>query len=81
MRVPRQVGRPRTRPTLVLADRAYSSRSIREHLRRRGTQAVIPQPADQVANRKRKGRSGGRPPRLTARPISDATPLSVASTA
>ncbi|ROR38168.1 DDE family transposase [Kitasatospora cineracea] len=47
---------------MVLADRAYSSRAIRQHLRRRGIRAVILQPADQVANRKRKGRNGGRPP-------------------
>lgn len=32
----------------VLADRAYSSRAIRAHLRRRGIRAVIPQPSDQV---------------------------------
>lgn len=25
---------------------------------------MIPQPADQIANRKRKGRGGGRPPRF-----------------
>ncbi|MFD9323386.1 IS5 family transposase [Streptomyces sp. NPDC060053] len=62
LRVPRPVGRPRTRPPVVLADRAYSSRAIREHLRRRNIRAVIPQPADQIANRKRKGRLGGRPP-------------------
>lgn len=31
LRVPREVGRPRTRPVRVLADRAYSSRAIREH--------------------------------------------------
>lgn len=47
---------------MVLADKAYSSRAIRHHLRRRGIQAVIPQPADQAANRKRLGRRGGRPP-------------------
>ncbi|WP_435864134.1 hypothetical protein [Streptomyces mirabilis] len=29
-----------------------------------GVRAVIPQPADQIANRKRKGRGGGRPPRF-----------------
>ncbi|MFC9114546.1 transposase [Streptomyces sp. NPDC057092] len=40
-------GRPRTRPDRVLADRAYSSRAIRSHLRRRGIRAVIPQPSDQ----------------------------------
>lgn len=62
LRVPRTVGRPRTRLLVVLADRAYSSRAIREHLRKRGIRAVIPQPADQVANRRRKGRLGGRPP-------------------
>ncbi len=42
--------------------RAYSSRAIREHLRKRGTRAVIPQPDDQIANRKRLGRKGSRPP-------------------
>lgn len=47
---------------MVLADKAYSSRAIREQLRRRGVRAVIPQPADQAANRKRRGRRGGRPP-------------------
>ncbi|NJP46843.1 transposase [Streptomyces sp. PRB2-1] len=36
LRVPRPRGRPRTRPDVVLADKAYSSRAIREHLRRRG---------------------------------------------
>ncbi|MFI8883762.1 IS5 family transposase [Streptomyces sp. NPDC053813] len=63
IRVPRSgLGRPRTRPTVVLADRAYSSRAIRGYLRRRGIRAVIPQPADQVGHRLRRGRSGGRPP-------------------
>lgn len=41
IRVPRGgPGRPRTRPLAVLADRAYSSRAIRSHLRRRGIRAV-----------------------------------------
>lgn len=62
LRVPRLVGRPRIRPVAVLADRAYSSRAIRQHLRRRGIRGVIPQPADQIAHLKRKGRNGGRPP-------------------
>ncbi|MFF6787516.1 IS5 family transposase [Streptomyces filamentosus] len=62
LRVPRPVGRPRTTPETVLADKAHSSRAIRTHLRRRGIRAVIPQPADQAANRKRRGRFGGRPP-------------------
>lgn len=55
-------GRPRTRPGRVLADKAYSSKAIRTHLRRRGIKAVIPEPADQIKNRARKGRRGGRPP-------------------
>ncbi|MFJ6836170.1 IS5 family transposase [Streptomyces sp. NPDC091209] len=62
LRVPRTIGRPRTRALVVLADRTYSSRAVREHLRRRSIRAVIPQPADQIANRKRRGRRGGRPP-------------------
>ncbi len=62
LRVPRWTGRPRTTPVVVLADKAYSSRAIRAHLRRRGVRAVIPQPADQAANRKRHGSHGGRPP-------------------
>ncbi|MFE2597801.1 IS5 family transposase [Streptomyces sp. NPDC059396] len=62
LRTPRAVGRPRTRPLVALADRAYSSRAIREHLRGRGIRAVIPERADQVANCRHKGRRGGRPP-------------------
>ncbi len=62
IRVARPQGRPRTRPVVVLADKAYSSRAIREHLRRRRIRAVIPQPADQIANRRRLGRKGGRQP-------------------
>ncbi|WP_443069125.1 IS5 family transposase [Streptomyces sp. NBC_01278] len=60
IRVKRPKGRPRTRPVAVLADKAYSSRAIREHLRKRKIRAVIPQPADQIANRKRLG--SNRPP-------------------
>ncbi|MFF6953006.1 IS5 family transposase [Streptomyces iakyrus] len=67
IRVPRTgPGRPRTRPEVVLADRAYSSRAIRKHLRRRGIRAVIPQPSDQVGRRLRRGRTGGRPPAFDA---------------
>ncbi|MEV8532161.1 transposase, partial [Streptomyces sp. NPDC051211] len=42
------------------------SRAIRSHLRRRGIRAVIPQPSDQVGNRLRRGRRGGRPPGIDA---------------
>ncbi|WP_432215637.1 transposase [Streptomyces seoulensis] len=69
IRVPRPLGRPRTTPDVVLADKAYSSRAIRTHLRRRGIRAVIPQPADQAAQATRQQRrttSGLRPCRLQA---------------
>jgi transposase len=46
----------------VLADKAYSSRSNRSYLRRRGIAATIPEPADQIRNRLRRGSAGGRPP-------------------
>jgi transposase len=59
-------GRPRTRPGRVLADKAYSSRAIRSHLRGRGIRATIPEPADQVRNRARRGSKGGRPPAFDA---------------
>lgn len=62
LRVPRRRGRPRTRPVAGLAGKAYSSRAIREHLRRRGIRAVIPVPADQRGHRLRRGSRGGRPP-------------------
>jgi transposase len=55
------VGRPHTRPAAVAADKAYSSKAIRAYLRKRGIKAVIPQKADQAANRRRKGSRGGRP--------------------
>ncbi|MGW3397875.1 IS5 family transposase [Streptomyces hydrogenans] len=67
IRVPRSgPGRPRTRPEAVPADRAYSSRAIRNHLRRRGIRAAIPQPSDQVGHRLRRDRAGGRPPAFNA---------------
>jgi transposase len=65
IRVPRLgAGRPRTRPDRVLADKAYSSKSNRAYLRRRGIAATIPVKADQAANRRKKGPAGGRPPRF-----------------
>jgi transposase len=57
-------GRARTRPDRVLADKGYPSRANRTYLRKRGIQTVIPDRADQRANRKAKGRRGGRPPAL-----------------
>jgi transposase len=58
----RGTGRPRTRPGRLLADKAYSSKATRSCLRRRHITAVIPEPADQIANRRRRGQRGGRPP-------------------
>lgn len=54
-------GRPRTRPEALRADKAYSSRAHRHHLRARGIRAVIPEPADQAGHRTRRGSRGGRP--------------------
>ncbi|WP_428963056.1 IS5 family transposase [Micromonospora fluostatini] len=63
IRVPRLgVGRPRTRPDRVLADKAYTSKANRAYLRRRGIAATIPSKADQDAHRRAKGSKGGRPP-------------------
>lgn len=59
-------GRPRRRPKRVLADKAYSSRANRKYLSSRGIKATISQPRDQVANRRRRGSAGGRPPAFDA---------------
>lgn len=61
LRVGRPIGRPRTRPNRLRGDKAYSSRAIRQHLRSRGVEAVIPEPHDQQGHRKRRGSRGGRP--------------------
>ncbi|EFK97997.1 transposase (IS4 family) [Streptomyces sp. SPB78] len=63
IRVPRVgPGRPRTRPAHVLGDKGYSSRAIRAWLRHRGISHTIPERADQIRNRLRRGSRGGRPP-------------------
>ncbi|MGW5330622.1 IS5 family transposase [Streptomyces sp. NPDC004014] len=62
LRVPRRRGRPGTRPDVVVADKAYSSRAIRTHLSKRGIRAVLPVPADPGGQRLRRGSRGGRPP-------------------
>lgn len=61
IRIAGRAGRPRTRPAAVAADKAYSSKANRAHLRRRRITAVIPEKTDQQANRKKKGSAGGRP--------------------
>ncbi len=63
IRVPRTgPGRARVRPLRVRGDTAYSSSANRADLRKRGIRCAIPEPADQVAHRKRRGKAGGRPP-------------------
>lgn len=61
LRVRLPVGRPRTRPDAVAGDKAYSSRRNRAYLGRHNIKVVIPEKKDQAANRKKKGRWGGRP--------------------
>ncbi|PJN36693.1 hypothetical protein CG747_32770 [Streptomyces sp. CB02959] len=55
-------GRPRTRPTHVSADQAYSSRMSRGYLRRRRIPHTIPEKRDQAGHRLRRGSAGSRPP-------------------
>ncbi|WTX20367.1 IS5 family transposase [Streptomyces sp. NBC_00656] len=55
-------GRPRSRPGRVRGDKAFSSRANRALLRRRGIACTIPEPADQIRNRKLRGSAGGSPP-------------------
>ena len=57
-------GPPRTRPDRVLADKAYSTRKIRDALRCRGIKTTIPEPSNQVAGRAGRGSKGGRPPKF-----------------
>lgn len=65
LKVPRAGGgRARTTPDRAMADKAYSSKANRALLRERGIQTVIPERSDQIANRKRLGTKGGRPPGL-----------------
>jgi len=62
VRIPRPQsvpGRPRKRPTHLLADRAYSFEGCRILLRRRGISHTIPERKDQ--KERRAGRPGRRP--------------------
>jgi transposase len=62
LRIPRVgPGRPRTTPEALRADKAYSARGHRAHLRSRGITAVVPEPSDQIRHRQNKGSRGGRP--------------------
>ena len=55
-------GRPRKRPTHLVADRGYSYRTCRRLLRQRQIAHTIPERSDQQAARARRGPRGGRPP-------------------
>jgi transposase len=55
-------GRPRKRPDMLIADKAYAHDSTRAALRRRGIRHTIPERSDQIARRGAKASSGGRPP-------------------
>ncbi|WP_445279908.1 transposase [Streptomyces sp. DSM 118148] len=46
------------------ADKAYGSRANRAYLRKRGIRCTIPEKRDQIANRKKRGSHGGRPPKF-----------------
>lgn len=54
-------GPDRTRPDAAAGDKAYSSHANRTHPRRRRITAVILEKTDQIANRRKEGRRGGRP--------------------
>ena len=55
-------GRARTRPDVVIADKAYSTGVIRRELRGRGIKAVIPVKDNHIAVLKRRDSKGKRPP-------------------
>lgn len=64
LKVPRPVGRPRTRPDELRADKAYSSKEVRDYLRARSIKTTIPEPENRITDRQRKGQRGGRPPKF-----------------
>lgn len=63
IQVPRiGAGRPRSTPSSVSADKAYSNQAIGQCLRRRKIRHSIPGKRDQAAIRRTRGHAGGRPP-------------------
>ena len=58
--------RPRIRPSALLADKAYGSRANRARLRAAKVATVIPEKSNSDAARKKRGRTGGRPPTFNA---------------
>ena len=55
------------RPGHLLADKAYSHPSTRDHLRRLRIRHTIPERSDQLRRRTNKGSAGGRPPSFDPR--------------
>ena len=53
----------------LLGDKAYSHPSTRTELRSRRIKHTIPQRSDQIARRKAKGSTGGRPPKIRRRSL------------
>jgi transposase len=60
-------GRPRKRPDVVLADKAYAHPSTRRALREKGIRFTCPEKSDYRARRLAKGSRGGRPLGLRCR--------------
>jgi transposase len=59
VRVPRQRGRPRSRPKEVVADKGYDSAPLRHRLRRRGIKPCIPERRNKRPRPGRKAELGG----------------------
>ncbi|MDQ0378930.1 transposase [Amycolatopsis thermophila] len=59
-------GRPRCRPEMVIADKAYSHPSTQQAMRNRRIRFTSPEREDQIARRAAEGFRGGRPPAFDA---------------
>jgi transposase len=68
IRVPRKgVGRPRTRPKELVADKGYDSRALRASLRHRGIKPTIPTYTRRASRKPRRGRPMRTGPNLANR--------------
>ncbi|MGA8104460.1 MAG: transposase [Candidatus Acidiferrales bacterium] len=56
VRVPRPTGRPRQKPKRVIADRVYDSDPLRERLKKRGIDLIVPHRTNLVQKRFEDGR-------------------------
>ena len=73
-------GRPRKKPDMLMADKAYAHDPTRRELRRRGIAHTIPERADQVARRAAKAATADAPRSSTSRSIGSETSWNAAST-